>query len=139
MKQYVKIGLAVCLAGLVVLALCYRKTILLVYRSVRAFDEENLAHSFQTMYEIQPSVKIKKGETVSEFEYDLRPLMETFQFRGRQMSVKDFLEETKPPACLWQQMIKSSLNNIFWAQTKQSAFLLTLSANLLFRRWLGLL
>lgn len=85
MKQYVKIGLAVCLAGLVVLALCYRKTILLVYRSVRAFDEENLAHSFQTMYEIQPSVKIKKGETVSEFEYDLRPLMETFQFRGRQI------------------------------------------------------
>lgn len=100
MKQYVKIGLAVCLAGILVLALCYRKTILLVYRSVRAFDEENLAHSFQTMYEIQPSVKIKKGEAVSGFEYDLRPLMETFQFRGHQISVKDFLEETKTSGLL---------------------------------------
>ena len=95
MKKYFRIGLAIVVVGIMTIGIAYGDTILLIYRSINAFKEENLAHSFQSMYEIQPSTKISKGEKVSKFEYDLVPLIDTFNFRGEDLSTEAFLKETK--------------------------------------------
>lgn len=100
MKKYFRTGLAIVVVGVMTIGIAYGDTILLIYRSINAFKEENLAHSFQTMYEIQPSKKISKGEKVSKFEYDLVPLIDTFNFRGEDLSTEAFLKETKTSGLL---------------------------------------
>lgn len=100
MKKYVMIGVAAVLAGMIIIGFIYREPILVLYRSIKAFQEENLAHSFQTMYEIQPTATIPKGERTSDFEYDVKPLIDTFHFQGETLRVSDFLEETKTSGLL---------------------------------------
>lgn len=100
MKKYFRIGLAIVVVGIITIGIAYGDTILLIYRSINAFKEEHLAHSFQTMYEIQPSTKISKGEKVSKFEYNLVPLIDTFNFRGEDLSTEAFLKETKTSGLL---------------------------------------
>ena len=100
MQTYLKIILIILLIGIIALVWRYRKTLLLVYRSIKAFDEKNLARSFQTMYKIQPSTKILKSATVSPFEYHMMPMIETFHFRGTELSTEKFLKETKTSAML---------------------------------------
>lgn len=100
MNKYVTIGVVTLLIAIIVLGLVYREPMQLMYKSIKAFDEENLARSFQTMYEIQPSTKIAKGEKVSEFEYDLASMIDTFEFRGKALSTNQFLEETKTSGLL---------------------------------------
>ena len=100
MKKYVMIGVAAVLVGMIIIGFAYREPIMVLYRSIKAFQEENLAHSFQTMYEIQPTATIPKGERISDFEYDLKPLIDTFHFQGETLRVSDFLEETKTSGLL---------------------------------------
>lgn len=100
MKKYVMAGAAAVLAGMIITGFVYREPIMVLYRSIKAFQEENLAHSFQTMYEIQPTATIPKGEKISDFEYDLKPLIDTFHFQGETLCVSDFLEETKTSGLL---------------------------------------
>lgn len=100
MKKYITAGALALLIGVIALGLIYRKPIQLIFRSFRAFDEKNLARSFQTMYEIQPSKKIAKGERVSEFEYDLMPLINSFSYCGRTLDTDQFLAGTKTSGLL---------------------------------------
>ena len=100
MKKYVMIGVAAVLVGMIITGFAYREPIMVLYRSIKAFQEENLAHSFQTMYESQPTATIPKGERISDFEYDLKPLIDTFHFQGETLCVSDFLEETKTSGLL---------------------------------------
>lgn len=100
MKKYITAGALALLIGVIALGLIYRKPIQLILRSFRAFDEKNLARSFQTMYEIQPSKKIAKGERVSEFEYDLIPMINSFSYCGRTLDTDQFLAETKTSGLL---------------------------------------
>lgn len=100
MKKYITAGALALLIGVIALGLIYRKPIQLIFRSFRAFDEKNLARSFQTMYEIQPSKKIAKGERVSEFEYDLMPMSNSFSYCGRTLDTDQFLAETKTSGLL---------------------------------------
>lgn len=100
MKKYITAGALALLIGVIALGLIYRKPIQLILRSFRAFDEKNLARSFQTMYEIQPSKKIAKGERVSEFEYDLMPMINSFSYCGRTLDTDQFLAETKTSGLL---------------------------------------
>ena len=100
MKKYVLVGVAAVLVGMIIIGFVYREPIMVLYRSIKAFREENLAHSFQTMYEIQPTATIPKGEKISDFEYDLKPLIDTFHFQGETLCVSDFLEETKTSGLL---------------------------------------
>lgn len=100
MRKYVIAGVAAVLAGVIAAGAVYGKELLLVYRSIKAFDEKNLARSFQTMYEIQPSTKINKGGEVSEFTYDLAPIIDTFQYNGEPLAVEEFLKETKTSGLL---------------------------------------
>lgn len=100
MKKYIIAGALALLIGVIALGLIYRKPIQLILRSFRAFDEKNLARSFQTMYEIQPSKKIAKGERVSEFEYDLIPMINSFSYCGRTLDTDQFLAETKTSGLL---------------------------------------
>ncbi len=67
MKKYVMIGVAAVLVGMIITGFAYREPIMVLYRSIKAFQEENLAHSFQTMYEIQPTATIPKGERIFLF------------------------------------------------------------------------
>lgn len=100
MKKYLTIAALTLLIIVIALGLIYKKPIQLMYHSIKAFDEENLAHSFQTMYEIQPSTQIPKGEKVSEFEYELAPMVDSFRFRGETLDTKQFLQETKTSGLL---------------------------------------
>lgn len=122
MKKYLKIGLITVLIGVIALGLFYRETILLMYRSIKAFDEENLAHSFQTMYEIQPSSKILKSDKVSKFEYDLVPMIETFNFRGKQLSTEKFLRETKTSGMLVVANNKIAYENYYLGSDENTRF-----------------
>ncbi|MDU6249519.1 MAG: serine hydrolase, partial [Paeniclostridium sordellii] len=70
------------------------KKLKLLYNSLVAFKEDNLANSFQTMYKIQPSKKISKGSEVFYFKKELQPLPNNFQFKGEKLSTYKFIEET---------------------------------------------
>ncbi|CEN87056.1 serine hydrolase domain-containing protein [Paraclostridium sordellii] len=70
------------------------KKLKLLYNSLIAFKEDNLANSFQTMYKIQPSKKISKGSEVFYFKKELQPLPNKFQFKGENLSTDKFIEET---------------------------------------------
>ncbi|EPZ57436.1 beta-lactamase family protein [[Clostridium] sordellii ATCC 9714] len=70
------------------------KKLKLLYNSLLAFKEDNLANSFQTMYKIQPSKKISKGSEVFYFEKELQPLPNNFQFKEEKLSTDKFIEET---------------------------------------------
>ncbi|CEN81243.1 serine hydrolase domain-containing protein [Paraclostridium sordellii] len=70
------------------------KKLKLLYNSLLAFKEDNLANSFQTMYKIQPSKKINKGSEVFYFKKELQPLPNKFQFKGEKLSTDKFIEET---------------------------------------------
>lgn len=100
MKKILKTVLVTGALGMMAVGLVYGEAIRLMYRSMKAFDEEQLANSFQTMYEIQPSKKISRGSNVSEFEYQLLPMIDTFDFQGRKLKVDQFLEETKTSGLL---------------------------------------
>ena len=100
MKKYFIIGLVLLGVAVLTVGLIYGSTIRLVFRSINAFEEENLAHSFQTMHEIQPTTKIQKGEKVSEFKYDLVPMIDSFEFNGEKLMTDEFLENTKTSGLL---------------------------------------
>jgi CubicO group peptidase (beta-lactamase class C family) len=70
------------------------KKLKLLYNSLVAFKEDNLANSFQTMYKIQPSKKISKGTEVFYFKKELQPLPNNFQFKGKKLATYKFIEET---------------------------------------------
>lgn len=70
------------------------KKLKLLYNSLVAFKEDNLANSFQTMYKIQPSKKISKGSEVFHFKKELQPLPNNFQFKEEKLYTDKFIEET---------------------------------------------
>ncbi len=122
MKKYLKFGLVMAAIGIVIVGILYGDTIRLIYRSIHAFKEENLAHSFQTMYEIQPSRKISKGEKISKFEYHLMPMIETFKFRGEDLSTHQFLEETKTSGLLVVANNKIAYENYYLGSDESTRF-----------------
>lgn len=73
----------------------YRKEIKLIYNSLNGLKDENLAKTFQTMYEIQPTKEIKKGNTVDEFEKNISELPESFDFKKDNFLVSDYLKDTQ--------------------------------------------
>lgn len=94
MKKIILILGGVMIAAVVLIMLVYSQEIKLLYRSLNGFKSENLAHTFQHMYEIQPTKKIKRGNGVFEFKKDETPLPQSFQFKGETYSVDEFLDST---------------------------------------------
>ncbi|WP_297635046.1 serine hydrolase [uncultured Clostridium sp.] len=76
----------------------------LLYRSLKAFKKENLADSFQRMYEIQPSKKINRGTRVFEFKKNIEELPRLFEFNEEKKSVAQFIKDTNTTGLL---MIKN--------------------------------
>lgn len=122
MKKFFMIGLLAAVVAVITVGVIYGDTLLLVYRSINAFEEKNLAHSFQTMYEIQPSTKISKGESVSKFEYDLVPMIDTFEFRGEKLVTDKFLEETKTSGLLVVAKNKIAYENYYLGADENTRF-----------------
>lgn len=122
MKRYLKIGIVVIFVGIVTVGLIYGDRILLLYRTMNAFKEENLAHSFQTMYKIQPSIKISKGKNVSEFEYNLLPMIDTFKFRGKDLTTEKFLKDTKTSGLLVISNNKITFENYYLGADQNTRF-----------------
>ncbi|WP_053984128.1 serine hydrolase domain-containing protein [Niameybacter massiliensis] len=122
MKKIFMIGLLMVVVAVITVGVIYGDTLLLVYRSINAFEEKNLAHSFQTMYEIQPSTKISKSESVSKFEYDLVPMIDTFEFRGEKLVTDKFLEETKTSGLLVVANNKIAYENYYLGAGENTRF-----------------
>lgn len=122
MKKFFMIGLLMVVVAVITVGVIYGDTLLLVYRSINAFEEKNLAHSFQTMYEIQPSTKISKGESVSKFEYDLVPMIDTFEFRREKLVTDKFLEETKTSGLLVVANNKIAYENYYLGADENTRF-----------------
>ena len=59
---------AVVIALVTVGVLLFGEKIKMIYISLRSFQDENLAHTFQHTPEIQPVKKIAKGEKVFQFQ-----------------------------------------------------------------------
>lgn len=85
----------------------------LLYKSLSAFKKENLAESFQTMYQIQPSRKINKGNNISTLKKDLNPLPDIFKFKGKNFEVNKFLQETDTTGLIVVENDKIKYENYF--------------------------
>lgn len=92
------VSVTILLAG--VLAFVYRKELNMIYVSFHAFQDKNLAHTFQHMYEIQPRKLVERGASVFPFKSDIKGLPETFSYEGSTRSVESFLEDTKTSGLL---------------------------------------
>ncbi|MGL5479072.1 MAG: serine hydrolase domain-containing protein [Clostridium sp.] len=73
----------------------YRKKIKLLYKSLNSFKDENLANTFQNIYNIQPTREIKRGNNLYGFIKDEEDLPLGFEFKGEKFLVSDFLKNTK--------------------------------------------
>ena len=94
MKKIIVLAVVILILATIIIAFCYRKKIKLLYNSLNGFKDENLANTFQNMYKIQPTRKINKGNTISEFRRNTSTLPEEFDFKGERVLVSDFLEDT---------------------------------------------
>lgn len=95
MKKILLISMSAVITITAITIFAYRKEIKMLYTSLNSFKDENLAYTFQHMYEIQPSKKISKGASAFKFKRDLTTLPETFTFEGKEYQTKLFLEDTK--------------------------------------------
>lgn len=94
MKKIIGVVVIILILATIIIAFCYRRRIKLLYNSLNGFKDENLANTFQNMYKIQPTRKINKGNTISEFRRNTLTLPERFDFKGERVLVSDFLEDT---------------------------------------------
>ncbi len=88
-KVFVLCGAFVFLVGLI-----YGKKFFVIYKSMNAFSEKNISKSFQTMYKIQPSKKILRGENVYKFKTNLTNLISEFEFENQILNTEEFLNDT---------------------------------------------
>ncbi|MET4059472.1 CubicO group peptidase (beta-lactamase class C family) [Arthrobacter sp. UYP6] len=103
-------------------AVAYGPTVLLLGKTLNAFKEENLAHSFQTMHDIQPSAKIPRGDEVISFPYNERPLIKSFPFKGNEVQTEDFLNETKTSGLLVVHNDKIAYENYYLGADQSTRF-----------------
>ncbi|MCR8746235.1 serine hydrolase domain-containing protein [Romboutsia lituseburensis] len=89
------------------------KKIKLLYNSLSAFKRDNLANSFQTMYQIQPSKRINKGSEVFYFEKELESLPKKFKFKEEKISTDKFIEETNTTGIIVISNDKIKYENYF--------------------------
>ncbi|MGL4737742.1 MAG: serine hydrolase domain-containing protein [Cellulosilyticaceae bacterium] len=92
----------------------------LLYTSLSAFKEENLAKGFQTMYQIQPTKKINKGTDVFAFTNNPKPLPESFTFGGQTYNTDVFLEDTDTSGLLVIANDQITYENYFLGATDQT-------------------
>lgn len=90
----VLIGVALVCAAVTSIVI-YRKKIKLLYKSLNSFKDENLANTFQNIYNIQPTREIKRGNNLYGFIKDEEDLPLGFEFKGEKFLVSDFLKNTK--------------------------------------------
>ncbi len=95
MKRIIALIGVVVVCSTVVFTFIYRKEIKLLYKSLNSFKEENLAHTFQNIYKIQPTREIKKGDNIYGFSKDEDNLPLEFKFNGEVFLVEDYLKDTK--------------------------------------------
>lgn len=93
-KKNITIICAITVFSILIIAFTYRKEIKLLYDSLNGFKNENLAHTFQNMYKIQPTKKINKGNTISKFDKNTSSLPKSFDFKDNKFLVGDFLKDT---------------------------------------------
>lgn len=103
MKKMKRFGLAA--AGVVVIIgalwICFGEKIKILRTSLNSFKDENLAHTFQHTPEIQPTKKISKGGTASEFlKEENLTLADGFYYEGDFYASETFMEDTKTSAML---------------------------------------
>ncbi len=92
---------AVVIALVTVGVLLFGEKIKMIYISLRSFQDENLAHTFQHTPEIQPVKKIAKGEKVFQFQKGEEIILpEGFTFENVFYSTEEFVEDTKTTALL---------------------------------------
>lgn len=87
-------------AAILVIGGIYRNELKLLYRSLNGFKEENLAHTFQHIYDIQPTSLVQRGETISEFERNESELPQKFTFKDESFLVEDYLKDTRTSGLL---------------------------------------
>ncbi|MGL4344019.1 MAG: serine hydrolase domain-containing protein [Cellulosilyticaceae bacterium] len=100
LKKIIVVGSMAIVAVICIVGVAYKNEIKLLYRSLNGFKDENLAHTFQNMYHIQPTHEIQKGEGISRFETDLAPLPKDFTFKDEDFSIETFLKETQTSGLL---------------------------------------
>lgn len=100
MKKIILITISVIILLAGVLAFAYRRELRMIYVSFHAFQDKNLAHTFQHMYEIQPRKLVKRGTSVFPFKTDLKDLPEVFSYEGEAHVTESFLEDTKTSGLL---------------------------------------
>lgn len=100
MKKIIIILLLTFLAVLLTAGFLFRNRIKLLYTSLHAFKEENLARSFQHMAQLQPTKKVTASGPVFQFARNEVSLPDSFQFKDRRYSTAGFLEQTKTTGLL---------------------------------------
>ncbi len=103
MKKMELFGMiSVCIAIIIgVLWLCFGEKIIILYKSLNSFKDENLAYTFQNTPEIQPTKKISKGENIFHFlKEENAALADGFHFEGVFYPSEKFMEDTKTSAIL---------------------------------------
>ncbi|MGI9277383.1 MAG: serine hydrolase domain-containing protein [Endozoicomonas sp.] len=87
------VTVAVLALGLGTAAFIYRQELSRLNTMVQMFKPENLTHTFQNIYTIQPSRKIAAGDQVFEFGRNESPLPAEFVSNGRTLIIEQFLKD----------------------------------------------
>jgi len=79
---------------LIVIGIFNHRKVYRFYKVVTLFDEKNIVENFRSMHDIFPFHLVQKGESVFEFETDLRSPPEQFEYNGKTYNVKELLKNT---------------------------------------------
>lgn len=116
-KVFVLCGAFVFLVGLI-----YGKKFFVIYKSMNAFSEKNISKSFQTMYKIQPSKKILRGENVYKFKTNLTNLISEFEFENQILNTEEFLNDTKTTGILVLKGDEIRFEKYFMGSNEETLF-----------------
>lgn len=85
------------LAGLILLAAVaglHRRELIRVYQAMNLFKPDRIVSNFRSMETIFDSTAVHRSGPAHEFDREVSPLPETYEYDGQTKSVADFLEDT---------------------------------------------
>jgi len=92
--------LTLSIMAITIIAGIYATELKQLYKVVNLFNDDVIIHNFSNMHEVMPTKIIKRSGEVRSFEHSPQYLPETFNFRGQNFNVNNFIKESNSTALL---------------------------------------
>ncbi len=111
------------LAGLILLAAVaglYRRELIRVYQVMNLFKPDRIVSNFRSMETIFDSAVVHRGGPTHEFDREVSPLPESYEYDRQIKSVADFLEDTSTTGLVVLRDGKIAFEEYYLGNTKVS-------------------